>query len=232
MELTIEEKFSGEIKDVDTKGRVVTGYLSSFDNKDSDGDIIVKGAFEKSIVERKSDIFFLNQHNWQQPLSKFNVLIEDSKGLYFESEPLPNTSYANDVLELYDTGVLKEHSIGFYTVKGDYDRDTDIRYIKEVKLLEGSVVTMGANRNTPFTGFKATDKFSLEEMYRKHKKELYKAISEGFFTPERKSLLEIAIRQLERQAQELFKKSLLEPPKSTPEPMEEETKAILEFLNI
>ena len=47
----------GEVKDVDTKKRVITGYLSGFDNKDYDGDIIVKGAFKKSIDERKNDIY-------------------------------------------------------------------------------------------------------------------------------------------------------------------------------
>ena len=84
----------GEVKDVDTKKRVITGYLSGFDNKDFDGDIIVKGAFKKSIDERKNDIYFLNQHNWSQPHGKFSMLKEDSKGLYFESEPLIDTSYS------------------------------------------------------------------------------------------------------------------------------------------
>lgn len=219
--------FVGSVKDIDSKGRVVTGYLSSFGNKDHDGDIIVKGSYSKSISERKDNIFFLNQHNWQQPLSKFRVLREDEKGLYFESEPLPDTSYANDVMKLYEAGVLKEHSVGFQTVKADYDREDDTRYIKEIKLYEGSVVTLGANSSTPFTGFKSNIKEVDEEV-----KTLMKAIRSGNFTDETFTLLEIALKQLQLNAVEIYKKSLSEPFKDTPiEPMEEETKAILEFIN-
>src|SRR5690606_24159812 len=101
--------FVGSVKDIDTVGRRVTGYLTAFGNKDHDGDVAEKGMFTKTIQERKSQIFFLNQHKWDQPHGKFAVLQEKNEGLYFESEKLPNTSYSNDVLELYKEGILKEH---------------------------------------------------------------------------------------------------------------------------
>ena len=56
--IEFKSSFAG-IKDVDTKNRIVTGYLSEFGSMDYDQDIIEKGAFAKSIMERKSDIFFL-----------------------------------------------------------------------------------------------------------------------------------------------------------------------------
>ena len=59
--IEFKSSFAG-IKDVDTKNRIVTGYLSEFGSLDYDKDIIEKGAFTKSIMERKNDIFFLNQH--------------------------------------------------------------------------------------------------------------------------------------------------------------------------
>jgi HK97 family phage prohead protease len=215
MDILEIKDFTGSVKDVDTKGRVITGYLSSFGNKDHDGDIIVKGAYSKSIAERKNQIFFLNQHNWQQPLTKFNVLQEDEKGLYFESMPLPDTSYANDVMKLYEAGVLKEHSVGFVTVKSDYKKEEETRYIKEIKLYEGSVVTLGANSNTPFTGFKSTMKEVDEEV-----KTILKAMKAGTFTDETFTLLEIALKQLQLNAIELGKKSLTEPLQGTqPEPI-------------
>lgn len=217
--------FTGSVKDIDSKGRTVTGYLSSFGNKDHDGDIIQKGAFSKSINERKGDIFFLNQHNWQQPLSKFNVLQEDEKGLYFESQPLPDTSYGNDVIKLYEAGVLKEHSIGFITMKDDYNDEEKIRYIKEVKLYEGSVVTLGANSETPFTGFKS---LTLNEIDEKSKA-IMKMLRNGTLTDDTFLQLEIALKQLQREAYELGKKSL-EAAESTSEPMQDATKAIHEYL--
>lgn len=216
----------GSVKDVDAKGRTVTGYLSSFGNKDHDGDIIQKGAFSKSISERKEQIFFLNQHDWKQPLSKFSVLEENEKGLYFESQPLPDTSYGNDVIKLYEAGVLKEHSIGFITMKDGYDDEMDARTIKEVKLYEGSVVTLGANSNTPFTGLKA---LSLNEIDEKSKT-ILKMLRDGTLTDDTFLQLEIALKQLQREAYELGKKSL-EAAEGTSEPMQDEIKAINEYLN-
>ena len=218
------------IKDIDTKKRVVTGYLSAFNNKDYDNDIIEKGAFKKTIQERKSQIFFLNQHNWKQPHGKFNVLMEDEKGLYFESEPLIDTSYSSDALKLYEAGIVKEHSIGFNIVKSDYKKEDDgtVQIIKEVKLYEGSNVTLGANSNTPFTGLKS---LTLEDVKSEIKK-ITKAFRSGTFTDETFGLLEIALHDLYKQAFELGKQSLkdIDPLKDN----QEEVKSILkeqEILN-
>jgi phage head maturation protease len=40
-----------QIKDVDGKKGIVTGYFSDFNSIDSDGDIIKPGAFQKSISQ-------------------------------------------------------------------------------------------------------------------------------------------------------------------------------------
>lgn len=192
------------VKDVDVKKGIVTGYLSDFDTKDYDGDIIVKGAYTKSITERKGDIFFLNQHNWSQPHGKFNVLQEDSKGLYFESMPLIDTTYSQDTLKLYEAGIIKEHSVGFITIKDEYDSKSSARIIKEIKLLEGSNVTLGANPNTPFTGFKS---MTMDETNDQVKK-IVKMLRNGTLTDETFTLLEIALKQLQKQAYNLGVKSL------------------------
>lgn len=204
--IEFKSSFAG-IKDVDTKNRIVTGYLSEFGSMDYDQDIIEKGAFAKSIMERKSDIFFLNQHDWKQPHGKFNLLQEDSKGLYFESMPLPNTTYSNDLIELYGLGIVKEHSIGFSTIKADWHADGYSRTIKEVKLYEGSNVTLGANPNTPFTGFKARTEKEINDQVSL----IIKAVRNGNFTDETFGQLEIALKMLQTEAYELGKKALEEP---------------------
>jgi HK97 family phage prohead protease len=205
------KSYGNSLKDVDVKKRIVTGYLSNFDNKDHDGDIIVKGAFSKSLNERKQDIYFLNQHNWKQPHGKFAVLKEDSKGLYFESEPLIDTSYSSDALKLYDAGIINEHSIGFQTIKSD--KESQGRILKELKLYEGSNVTMGANSNTPFTGFKS---LTLKEVNDKVQK-IFKAVKNGTFTDETFLLLEFALKELQSEAYILGTKSqiIVEPLKDT-----------------
>jgi len=197
---------NGSVKDVDIKKRVVTGYLSAFDNKDYDNDVIIKGAYKKSIDERKESIFFLNQHDWKQPHGKFNILIEDYKGLYFESTPfVDGVSYSEDTLKLYDAGIIKEHSIGFQVIKDDFDEKNNVRMIKEIKLYEGSNVTLGANSNTPFTGMKSLTLQEVNDQY----KLITQAFRNGTFTDETFTLLEIALKQLQMQSYELGKKSLI-----------------------
>lgn len=184
------------VKDIDRKSGVVTGYFSEFGSVDSDYDMIMPGAFSKSIQENgpgssKQRIMHLYQHDVTMPLGKPSVLVEDSKGLYFESKII-GTSYGEDVLKLYEAGVINEHSIGFAIVKaqpkGEYQE------IQEVKLYEGSTVTFGANENTPFTGFKNMTTEGAIQRVRK----LTKAVRNGTFTDETFHLLEIQLKQLEQ----------------------------------
>lgn len=200
------KSISAEVKDVDVKKRIITGYLSNFDNKDFDSDVIIKGAFKKSITERKDNIYFLNQHNWSQPHGKFTTLQEDTKGLYFESTPMVDgVSYSDDTLKLYEAGIMKEHSIGFQTVQSDYDKKEGIRIIKEVKLYEGSNVTLGANPETPFTGFKSLTLVDANDQVTR----ITKMLRNGTLTDETFTLLEYALKQLQKQMFELGKNSLI-----------------------
>ena len=211
MRSLFEQKNTGAIKDIDVKSRIVTGYLSAFGNVDSDNDIIEKGAFSKSINERFNDIFYLQQHDWSKPLGKFKKLVEDEKGLYFEGE-IVNTSFGEDQLKLYEAGIVKEHSIGFITIKSE--KGNNARIIKEVKLYEGSAVTLGANNQTPFLGFKSSVN-EVKDLYKK----ILKAHKDGSFTDETHGLFEIALKQFEAQIIEEYKSTqeIQEPAEATPE---------------
>ncbi len=137
---------SDSIKDIDEKAGIVTGYFSIFGNKDSDNDVITKGAYKKTLSENYNRVKHLYQHDPFQPLAGVKngalKVSEDSKGLYFEST-ISKTSWGRDAIQLYADGVVDEHSVGFQTVKatdkGGY------REITEIKLWEGSTVTWGAN---------------------------------------------------------------------------------------
>lgn len=149
---------------VDETNRKVSGYLASFNTIDSDSDMIIKGAFAKSLAERGVNsttarkIAYLWQHDMKEPIGKFTELKEDDFGLYFEAE-LDDIELGNRVLKQYKSGTLNQHSIGFKYVwdKTEFDEDKEAYILKEVNLFEGSVVTLGMNENTPFTGMKAFD---------------------------------------------------------------------------
>jgi HK97 family phage prohead protease len=171
------KSIKAEVKDVNTEKGIITGYFSAFDSLDSDNDVIVKGAFSKTLQENGKRIKHLWQHDVRYPLSKPTELKEDNYGLYFESK-ISQTSYGKDVLKLYQDGVIDEHSIGFRTIKNADKKDYN--EIQEVKLWEGSTVTFGANPNTPFLGMKG---MGVEDVISKMDG-IYKALKNGTFENE------------------------------------------------
>lgn len=132
----------GELLDADEYAGIVKGYGSYFGNKDADNDIIMKGAYKKTIAENGSRVKYLYQHNMMQPIGKMREMYEDDKGLVFVAE-IAKTQLGKDVVELMKSGVLTENSVGIMPMqkenKGDY------REITEVKLYEISAVTLAAN---------------------------------------------------------------------------------------
>jgi len=150
-----------QIKDVDTNSRKVAMYLAHFNNVDSDNDVILRGAFTKSLQERGVDsssnrkIAFLRHHDWKWQIGKFVELKEDENGLYAVGE-LGTSTLGNDALCDYQDGVIREHSIGFRYIqdKLKWIEDTTMEKggywsVSEVALWEGSAVTFGANEMTP-----------------------------------------------------------------------------------
>lgn len=212
------------VTDVDAKNGIVTGIWSAFDNLDYDEDIIRRGAFAKTIRERgpmgTKEIFFLNQHNWAQPLGKPSLLEERVEGLYHETPVNANTTYGKDALELMGSGLVIQNSIGYQAMKwssvlkedAQYDWDT-YREITEIKLYEGSCVTLGANDQTPFTGFKSLTEQEINDQV----SIMMKLLRNGTLSDETFGLLEIGIKQYGSHLYELGKKSLseAEPPKGT-----------------
>lgn len=195
----------GSVKGIDTKTRKVEGYFADFDSKDSDGDVFVKGAFKKSINDNGPNatgrIKHLLQHDVLQPIGKVIELFEDAKGLRFISE-IPDTTLGLDVLKLYDAGVYNEHSVGFFPISDKMEKRGDTTYFKEVKLMEGSTVTWGANENTPLIGIKSMQ--SVDYVQSRLGK-LQKALKDGTFTDSTFQLLEIEFNQLENYLKTLNK---------------------------
>ena len=159
MKTLYSTKHAGEIKDMDDEKREVAIYLSKFDKVDSDNDMIVKGAFKKSIREHGPDsksnrkIQFLRYHDWEKPIGKFLTMQEDELGLFAVAK-LSTSTLGEDAYKDYAEGIIREHSIGFQYIpdKMRYveDKATGAGYnlIKEVKLWEGSAVTFGSNDDT------------------------------------------------------------------------------------
>jgi HK97 family phage prohead protease len=196
---TANTTFRGaNIKDVDVKNGVVTGYFANFETVDSDGDRFAQGAFADSIAQdgpaaENTRIKQLYQHDVRAILGVPNVLKEDDMGLYFETEVM-DTSLGRDVLEMYRHDAL-EHSVGFVRMAEDTEGENDsVTLITQARLMEGSAVTWGANENTPFTGFKS---FGEVRDYLARKARALRSLLREDLRDVRLEQLEIGLRQLE-----------------------------------
>ena len=131
------------IEDIDETNGIVSGYGSIFGNIDSDNDIILAGAYTKTLQENGSRVRYCNQHRIDQPLGKFTELREDGTGLYFVAQ-VPKTRMGEDILLLMKNGVITENSVGIMPIIKE-NRADGVRLLKECKLYEISCVTLAAN---------------------------------------------------------------------------------------
>lgn len=147
---------------MDDEKHVIRVKFASFGNKDSAGDILVKGCFAKSINERgpqsatNRKIAFLWQHDMYDPIGKVLEIEELDDGAYAtvqlsNFDAVPNAKRA--WYQLND-GDINQFSFGFQYVwdKMEYIEEEDAYLVKEVVLHEISVVTLGCNERTEYMG--------------------------------------------------------------------------------
>lgn len=131
-----------EVKQLDETG-VITGYGSVFGVEDWYQDIVMPGAFDKSLAERRP--LMLWQHDSRQPIGVWNVAREDRKGLYLEGRFVLETQAGREAHALTKAGALDGLSIGYETLRYEYDEKTGVRKLLEVDLWEVSPVSFPAN---------------------------------------------------------------------------------------
>lgn len=125
------------------------GYGSVFGVKDSYADIVMPGAFQKSLAawqEKGRLPALLWQHNMAEPIGLYTEMREDATGLYvrgrllIEDDPLAKRAHAH-----MKAGSLSGLSIGYLLNDYEYDKDKSAFLLKEIDLWEVSLVTFPAN---------------------------------------------------------------------------------------
>lgn len=161
--------------DVNESSRTFAGYASTWD-EDLGGDIISKGAFNKT-MERKDRIKVLWQHN--EPIGKSLNMGTDSKGLFVEGQ-ISKTRLGDEAIELMKDGVIDQMSIGFSIPHGKSEyNEKGNRLIHEVKLYEYSLVTFPMNEKAIITSVKSvSDAIRCGKYNANEVKELSEALAE------------------------------------------------------
>ena len=207
-----QTKGAAEIKDISSDKRQVAIYLAKFDNIDADNDMIKKGSFTKSILERGPEsssnrkIAFLRWHDWEKQIGKFNELGEDEIGLFAVGQ-LGNSTIGEDAWNDYNDGIIREHSIGFQYIqdKMKWIEDSTLPskgyyQITELKLYEGSAVTFGANSETNVVDvMKSEDKIDKAVKISNDIDLLIKGLANGKGSDERLYEMEMKLKYLNSQ---------------------------------
>lgn len=151
-----------ETKADDSGGLEISGYGAFFDNVDSYDEIIRKGAFEKTLTERKDRIAFCYQHDIWNPIGKIKEIFEDKKGLKIK---VKISDAEKDIQTKVKEGILKEMSIGYRTVSSNQETIDEkvVTVLTELKLIEVSLVTVAANPLAIIESMKADEKIDYVE---------------------------------------------------------------------
>lgn len=132
-----------------------TGYASVFGKVDLQDDVVEEGAFARTIKHHDGMFPLLWQHNPDAPIGIVTVK-EDSKGLKVDpGKILLDVTQGSDAYKLAKAKIVKGMSIGYKTVKELWDRANGTRRLKEVALLEISLVTFPANEGATIRNIKS-----------------------------------------------------------------------------
>lgn len=140
-----------------------TAYASVYDNIDSYGDVVTKGAFATTLGEWKESgnpIPLYWGHNIADPDFNIGEIIEateDDRGLLVKARLDLDNPKSAQTYRLLKGRRVREMSFGFATVKAsDSEREgRPIRQLDEIKLYEVSVVPVGANPDTEVIAVRA-----------------------------------------------------------------------------
>lgn len=142
---TLDRPF--EVKEVGTDG-TFAGYGSVFGELDSYRDIVMPGAFAKSLKAdfsaKNRKVPMLWQHDSYNPIGVYEVIREDTKGLYVEGHCNMEVQQGRECHALMKQGALTGLSIGYTTVQSEWDEKAISRKLIEVNLWEVSPVTFPA----------------------------------------------------------------------------------------
>ena len=158
------KSFNIKAENLDLVSRKISGYAAIFNNVDKAKDMLIRGCFAKSINDRGPEsqandkIILLWMHDMDEPIGRITKLVEDERGLYFEAV-IDEIPLGDRAIKQLESGTLNQFSFGYNYVweNSEWDNERDCFIVKEVVLYEISVVSIGCNGLTEYTGLKSED---------------------------------------------------------------------------
>lgn len=142
----LDLKFVGE-------GMTFSGYASVFGGVDSYGDTIDPKAYDATLKDRVRPIRMRWNH-YGPVIGKWLRMTTDSVGLFVEGELTPGHSTAIDTYASLKHGAIDGLSIG-YIAKSAIENPDGTRLLKEIELVEISIVEEPADINATVSNIKS-----------------------------------------------------------------------------
>ena len=139
-----------DVKDVGDDG-AIEGLAAAYNNVDFGGDVILPGAFTKTLKGRKT-LPMLLYHDQRMPVGVWTDFVDTAKGLKLKGRISTVTTMATEALALAKDGALAGLSIGYRAVKERYTETA--RELIEIALHETSLVAIPMNERAQVTRVK------------------------------------------------------------------------------
>jgi len=161
--LHLNSAFSVKAADSTDSSIYIEGYASTVD-VDRHGDVVPSSVWDKGMQNYLKNPVILAYHDHNNPIGRMTEHKTDSKGLWIKAR----ISTAAKQFQLIKDGVLTAFSIGFRVLDAEYNSAAEVFLIKDLELVEISVVSVPANQNTLFDLSKA---FDNAEEYKRYKEQ-------------------------------------------------------------
>jgi HK97 family phage prohead protease len=152
-----KECLDGEFKILDDSAHgSFTGYASVFGNTDRQNEVVLKGAFARSLPSFLRDGFGALNHEWSSlPIATISEAREDDRGLFVKGQfhSTPDAQAARTIVrERLERGKSVGMSIGYKVTDDEFKEG--IRHLKDLDLFEVSLVSVPANPEAQLAGAK------------------------------------------------------------------------------
>jgi len=130
----------------------IEGYASTQD-EDRSNDVIPASVWEAGMTNYLKNPVLLAYHDHDDPIGRMVEHKVDAKGLWIKAR----ISAAAEIFSLVKDGVVTAFSVGFRVMDAEYNAAAEVFLIKELELIEISVVSVPCNQETVFSLSKAFD---------------------------------------------------------------------------
>jgi uncharacterized protein len=162
--------FSLKLRSFNEDEGTFEGYASVFNNVDWAGDVILPGAFTRTLKNKMTNgksFPLLWQHDPYEPIGMITEAYEDANGLKFKGKIIMESDSARQKHALLKAGAISGVSIGYDPVEYSMVDDTMEedskgcrRKLKEIRLWEISLVTFPCNEEAQVTDVKSVAELS------------------------------------------------------------------------